>query len=299
MKLEDWLESYPLAYLSDTIDSALRRAPKTIGGRNHPVVIRPFEVVIQPNIRTNFEWISFLTICIYTLHHNDIALARLFQSYFDTARKYYYQGSWSLAQDLAEKFDLRPESLKPDYSQDLIYDPISWQEFLSEHFSKDDIYGNLIPMGVKYWTNAKIVSIYKYDRRPVKHSQRKRGYNDRGSLQPFDSRARREANAVSNCLDKRPVRYDLSNHISVTDKRPLTPEEIQEIERVTNLQLGIVEKDSAVRHLPPHFKNRRRRLQAKLNKENKKKDKNPILIKNIEQGLEEVQRQIREWWSNR
>jgi hypothetical protein len=299
MRLEDWLESYPLAYLSDAIDNALRRAPKTIGGRNHPVVIRPFEVIVPPNIRTNFGWISYLTICLYTLYHNDIALSRLFQAYFDVARRYCYQGSWGMALELAEIYNLSSKSLKPNYSQDLIYDTISWQQFLSEHFSKDDIYGNIIPQGVKYWTISRIKNIYKVDRRPVRRAARKRGYNDHGSLQPLDSRARREANTVSDDQVKRLERYDLTNHISVTDKRPLTYEEIAMIERMTNLQLGIVEKDSSVRYLPPHLKNRRRRLRSKLNRAYKKKDKDPDLIAKCEQRLLEVERQISEWWKAR
>lgn len=79
------------------------------------------------------------------------------------------EGKWSVVVALAR---LRNITLK------------SVLQVLSDHFSDDDIHGNLIPLAGRISRTMKLKKQYQRQRGPVNKPQWKRGYNDKGSLRP-------------------------------------------------------------------------------------------------------------------
>lgn len=76
-----------------------------------------------------------------------------------------YQGKWKQVQEILE--------LNPNNLIDII-------EYINQHYSIEDIYGNLLPLLRK---QAKLLKIQPRtsNRSRVRKSQRKRGYNDKGT----------------------------------------------------------------------------------------------------------------------
>lgn len=86
------------------------------------------------------------------------------------AQNYRYEGRWSDIKDYLQ-------NVKPFHFRDGLY-------FIISKIGTHAFYGNFIKKMVKAIENIKLRKMYQdvvTDRRPVKKSQRKRGYNDKGS----------------------------------------------------------------------------------------------------------------------
>lgn len=108
-----------------------------------------------------------------------------------------YQGKWSIVQEFLE--------LKNDYL---------WQQFelLQQHFSNQDIFGNIIQLTKKIVPTIRIID-YRPDRRPVRKPQRRRGYNDKGTL-----RFSHERHSAWTWTGENPVRVDRRDKVSAPSR---------------------------------------------------------------------------------
>lgn len=80
---------------------------------------------------------------------------------------YNYEGQWTLVQEILEQRTMTPYSIFTT---------------LTENMSREDIYGNLVPLILRLTKLVKLVKV-SYDKtRRVKRTQRKRGYDDKGTL---------------------------------------------------------------------------------------------------------------------
>lgn len=83
------------------------------------------------------------------------------------ARNYQYEGKWSLVQELLETKNI----------------PYYLSLVLCEHFSPEDLFGNLAPLVRKKALQIKFRK-YQTQKPRVRYPKRKRGYDDKGSLRP-------------------------------------------------------------------------------------------------------------------
>lgn len=82
-----------------------------------------------------------------------------------TARTNQFSGKWKLIEEILTK---------PIFTEEKMF------YLLRKHFSKEDIFGNLVPALRRC---SKAIHIRKFkDNRPVRKPRRKRGYDDKGSL---------------------------------------------------------------------------------------------------------------------
>lgn len=90
----------------------------------------------------------------------------LLEKIFYLGNRNNWEGRWEVFKTL--------ESLN-----DLTYNlPDVLESLVENHFSEDDIFGNIVPRVVKYVQNMKLV---KQRPKKVRYPQRKRGYSDKGS----------------------------------------------------------------------------------------------------------------------
>lgn len=87
-------------------------------------------------------------------------------------KKYRRQGYWKVVEEMIQQ----PQGL------------IFLLQVLVEHFSPEDLFGNLVPAFLRRLASAKPQSKEtrqrKLEQRPVARKSRRRGYNDHGSLRP-------------------------------------------------------------------------------------------------------------------
>jgi hypothetical protein len=166
-------------------------------GSTLPVIPRSFEEIKKPCLRRNSDWLAFFVgICIYD-YENDFAIAEILNHILNIARKNQYQGGWEIWLKFVTYHNLdRCNCLDENkYKIDTCFDIPTLFDFLSDNFSDDEIFGNILNRAAYLIANChKVQDRYRAICRRVNKPQRKRGYNDKGSLASFDSRARRLAN---------------------------------------------------------------------------------------------------------
>lgn len=108
-----------------------------------------------------------------------------------------YQGKWSIVQEFLE--------LKNDY----LYNQFI---LLQRHFSNQDIFGNILQLVDKIAPTIKLVED-RPNKRPVKRPQRRRGYNDKGTL-----RFSHERHSAWTWTGENPERIDRRDKVSAPSR---------------------------------------------------------------------------------
>lgn len=85
------------------------------------------------------------------------------------AYNYRYEAEWQVVQEILELPTLMPYFVG---------------QVLFKHMNTNDYYGNFQPLVLNLAKRAKMVSLHKKQNARVKHPQRKRGYDDKGTLRP-------------------------------------------------------------------------------------------------------------------
>lgn len=117
---------------------------------------------------TAYEAIVAYLIAVYvgSSSREEYVLYKFTEEMASRCYKNNYQGKWELVQDFIE---LQPHTL---------YNIL---EFLEDHFSYCDLYGNILPLVEKLAKSLK-VGRQRPNNGRVKKPQRRRGYNDKGTL---------------------------------------------------------------------------------------------------------------------
>lgn len=169
------------------------------GGRPLPGAPRQFEEIKIPNLMNSNQWLNYyIGLTIYA-YENDLAVSRVLNHILRIAKRYQYEGSWKIWLDYIDYFQIEEEETPLDKDKrnviDTCFDIPSIFDFLSEHFSDDEIFGNILNSAARLICNCyKLVPIDRTNHSKVRWPQRKRGYTDKGSLAPFGFSAVRDAN---------------------------------------------------------------------------------------------------------
>lgn len=187
------------------------------GGSTLPVVPRQSERIKIPGLSSCNDLFCFFIGASITAYENDHALSDILDHCIRMAQRYKFTGKWKIWEDYINYFDISHdcEYIKNINVVDTAFDIPSIFEFLSLHYTEDEIFGNVLTRAVNLITTYyKVVNRYSVSTARVNYPQRKRGYNDKGSLAPFDSRARREANTI--IIDTRDNRrFDVMSEIQL------------------------------------------------------------------------------------
>lgn len=117
--------------------------------------------------KSPMEAIAVLSIVGYIIPpRNEYYKYKIKEEMAQRCYNYNYQGKWKIVQELLE--------LSPDYPADIL-------RYLEQHFSPETIFGNIVPMVRKMLLLMKLNKNINR-RNKVKKPQRKRGYNDKGTL---------------------------------------------------------------------------------------------------------------------
>lgn len=205
-------------------DERLRLESRTL-----PAIIRQDEMICIPSITRSYDMLAYLLALLLWTENSDYQISVILNHFLRMARRYKYEGSWKIWFDLAEYFEVevvegrhqlyneqrsRSSSgpngqnekmstnersyVKPFEREATIFSYMNFVEFLEEHFSQDDIFGNIFRRSLSMAKTFKIIDTAKYQRvladRTVKRTIRHRGYRDKGTLLQQESRIRKEAN---------------------------------------------------------------------------------------------------------
>lgn len=163
-----------------------------------PGVARPSERIKNPGLTRCFDCLAFfIGICI-TSYENDFAKTDYLSYLINLGQRNNWSGRWEIIRQMVNYFNLDISKEKNLAASDSVFDIVELFNFLSQYFSVDEIFGNLLKRAVILVCNLyKLEDRYKASLSKVNYPQRKRGYTDKGSLAPFDSRARKEANITT------------------------------------------------------------------------------------------------------
>lgn len=166
-------------------------------GRTYPAIPRQDEEYKLPDLRTSNDWFCYLIALIQTNERNDWAIAKVLQHISRMAERYQYSGSWEIWKKLIIRFDIRND-IKSDEKEFTMFSLPDFADFLSENFTEDEIFGNLLKRSIQLARLIRIrtIKLSVKDPRPVIYPQRHRGYRDKGSSAPVGSREFREANRL-------------------------------------------------------------------------------------------------------
>lgn len=223
-------------------------------GRKPPLVPRPSEEFVIPQINSAFESLAFYTMLVYKYPENDYALSKVVNHMINTADKYNYQGDWKIWLFAALYFNLevvdersnetinemirsfsehnvennKTSSLdtfdKMYYEREgTIFSDLYWFEFIQLFYSMDTIFGNLIKLSLRFYKIVRIKDPMKpkYSRSKIQKLKTSE-YKDKGSLPDPVSRARRLANVEQ---ELRRPKFDSMNLIALWGHERLQPSE--------------------------------------------------------------------------
>ena len=200
-------------------------------GRTLPSVIRQDECFCLPPLSKSFDCLAYLLALYLWCENCDYQMSLVINHFLNMARKFHYEGSWRIWFELAEFFELEVEEggksdlmkqrsrsssgpngqkIELTYSQRYsvqayqreatIFSYMNFIEFLLEHFSEDDLFGNLYRRAKVLAHMIKIENHQHYQRRlekrRVKRALRHRGYRDKGTLPDPSSAYLRDANRL-------------------------------------------------------------------------------------------------------
>lgn len=115
-----------------------------------------------------------------------------------------------------EHIEIQMRSTIKNYEREgVIFSEFYWTEFLTRHFSDDDIFGNLLKRALQLGKTLKVKDIFEIsvtnDHRPVKEERFiGRGYKDHGTMSDVEHSARRDA---SRTADIKPYKFDSLNQV--------------------------------------------------------------------------------------
>lgn len=191
-------------------------------GSTLPLAPRQHEEIKMTGLSSSTDLLAFYIGCTIISYENDFALSKILNHILRMAQRYNFTGKWKIWQDYIEYFNIESED---SYGKNInvietCFDIPEIFIFLNQHFSEDEIFGNILNRSVKLISALYKIRPIKYvDRRPVIKPQRARGYKDKGSLASFDTRARRLAN-MENIEPTPRVKYDSSSDIQLWGQPP-------------------------------------------------------------------------------
>ena len=111
--------------------------------------------------------IYVILVKLYTPLRTEYFKGLFFEHIMRTAQNNHFSGKWQIVKEILQTNILTEEKM-------------FW--LLSKYFSKEDLFGNLVPAMIRL---SKAIHIRKLqNNRPVRKPRRKRGYDDKGSLLP-------------------------------------------------------------------------------------------------------------------
>lgn len=137
-----------------------------------------------PRVNTSREAIVVIFLSLFAgLWQTD----RIIEHIAQLAYRYRYSGGWRTVQDFLESYDT----------------PARFVEMYLQHRSFDEFFGNFLPSCDRYirWHHKSFKG--ETQKGPVLRPQRRRGYNDKGTLRPYYQRGRNLPGEESKQEDRR------------------------------------------------------------------------------------------------
>jgi hypothetical protein len=154
---------------------------------------------VRFSCKTPYEYLSTLILLRLALPgRTEYQYYKWAQEVANVCYKNNYQGKWKLVQEFLE--------LEYNY-------PAGLFEELTKNFNLHDIYGNFIPTLSRVSRTVKIRT-GQSRKRKVKRSQRKRGYDDKGTL-----RLQHERHSAWNWTGPNPERDDKRDNVTAPKRR--------------------------------------------------------------------------------